>query len=72
MQAAAHGIGFHAEADQVRGVEVVEGLLAGQRHSSILEVYGLRVRYRTSGRGNRLQSATAYTAAFTRFFANLR
>ncbi len=32
MQAAADGVGFHADSDEVVGVEQVEGLLFGQRH----------------------------------------
>ena len=36
MQLSAHGIGFHAETDEVVRVEVIEGLLACDRHTSIL------------------------------------
>ncbi len=36
MQAAAHGVGLKAQADEVGGMEVVERLLAGQRHTAIL------------------------------------
>ena len=42
MQAAAHGVGFHADADQVVGVEQLEGLGFGQGHgcNSILTESG--------------------------------
>src|ERR1035437_4066425 len=33
MKAATYGVGLKAQADQVGGVEIVERLLAGQRHS---------------------------------------
>jgi hypothetical protein len=36
MQAAAYSIGFHAEADQIVGMKVIEGLSAGERHNIIL------------------------------------
>jgi hypothetical protein len=29
MQTSAHGVGLHAQTDQVGGVEEIEGLLAG-------------------------------------------
>ena len=39
VEAAAHGVGLESQADEVRGVEVVESLLAGQRHLSILPIW---------------------------------
>jgi hypothetical protein len=41
VQAAAHGIGLEPKADQIGGVEEIKGLLATQRHSSILSIHGL-------------------------------
>ena len=41
VQPAADGVGFHAQADQVVGVEVVEGLLAGYRHVFSSTAWGL-------------------------------
>ena len=38
VEAAAHGVSLEAQADQVGGVEVVEGLLAGQGHGLILPI----------------------------------
>ena len=43
VEAAAHGVGLEAQADEVRGVEMVESLLACQRHlvhSTNLQVWG--------------------------------
>ena len=40
VQAATDGVGLEAQPDEVRGVEVVEGLLASQRHMSSLQGQG--------------------------------
>ena len=37
MQAAAHSVGLESQTDQVGGVKVIEGLLARDRHGSILQ-----------------------------------
>ena len=37
VKAATDGVGLEPQPDEVRGVEVVEGLLAGQRHGSSLQ-----------------------------------
>jgi hypothetical protein len=37
VQTFADGVGFHAQADEVVGVEVVQGLFTGYRHSFIVE-----------------------------------
>ncbi len=37
VQTAAHGVGLEAQPDEVRGVEIVEGLLACQRHKTSLQ-----------------------------------
>jgi len=42
MQAAAHFIGLEPQTDQVGRVEIIEGLLARDRHRSILQGAGIR------------------------------
>ena len=46
VEAAADGVGLEAQPDEVRGVEVIEGLLAGQRHETVYSF-----QFRCQGRG---------------------
>jgi hypothetical protein len=39
VQPFADGVGFHAQANEVVGVEVVQGLFASQRHSFIVREF---------------------------------
>ncbi len=48
VEAATDGVGLEAQPDEVRGVEIVEGLLAGQRHKSSLQ----GTRGQRTGTGN--------------------
>ena len=40
VETATDGVGLEAQPDEVRGVEVIEGLVAGQRHRTSLQGMG--------------------------------
>ncbi len=57
VQLSAHGVGLHAKTDEVIGMEVIEGLLACDRHTLILE--GSGPTFQTCSRGSQHMRASA-------------